>query len=142
MVVGSNTAETHPVIATFLKQAVVRNGARLIVVDPRQTEMTRFAELWLREQPGSDRALFTAMAQVIVAEELYNPAFIAAGTEGFAEFAADLVGRTPEWAETITGVPADDIRPPRACTRGPRPPRSTGAWASARARTAPRTPSP
>ena len=50
MVVGSNTAETHPVIATFLKQAVARNGARLIVVDPRRTEMTRFAELWLREQ--------------------------------------------------------------------------------------------
>ena len=45
MVIGSNTAERHAVIATFLKQAVQRNGARLIVVDPRQTEMTRFAEL-------------------------------------------------------------------------------------------------
>ena len=110
MVVGSNTAETHPVIATFLKQAVVRNGARLIVVDPRGTEMTRFAELWLRAAARPDRALFTAMAQVIVAEKLYNPAFIAARTEGFEAFAADLAGRTPEWAEAITGVPADDIR--------------------------------
>ena len=54
MVIGSNTAETHPVIGTFLKQAVERNGARLIVVDPRQTEMTHFAELWLREKPGTD----------------------------------------------------------------------------------------
>ena len=83
MVIGSNTTETHPVIATFLKQAVRKHGARLIVVDPRQTEMTRFAELWLREKPGTDTALFNAMAQVIVAEKLYDEAFVAARTEGF-----------------------------------------------------------
>ena len=110
MVIGSNTPETHPVIATFLKQAVRKNGARLIVVDPRQTEMTRFAELWLREKPGTDTALFNAMAQVIVAEKLYDEAFVAARTEGFDEYAAGLAGKTPEWAEAITGVPADDIR--------------------------------
>ena len=110
MVIGSNTPETHPVIATFLKQAVRKNGARLIVVDPRQTEMTRFAELWLREKPGTDTALFNAMAQVIVAEKLYDEAFVAARTEGFEEYAAGLAGKTPEWAEAITGVPADDIR--------------------------------
>jgi formate dehydrogenase alpha subunit len=110
MVIGSNTPETHPVIATFLKQAVRKNGARLIVVDPRQTEMTRFAELWLREKPGTDTALFNAMAQVIVAEKLYDEAFVAARTEGFQSYAAGLTGKTPEWAEAITGVPADDIR--------------------------------
>jgi formate dehydrogenase alpha subunit len=110
IVVGSNTAETHPVIATFLKQAVRKNGARLIVVDPRQTEMTRFAELWLREQPGTDTALFSAMAHVVVAEKLYDEAFVAARTEGFEEYATSLVEKTPEWAAAITGVPAEDIR--------------------------------
>jgi formate dehydrogenase alpha subunit len=110
MVIGSNTAETHPVIATFLKQAVQRNGARLIVVDPRQTEMTRFAELWLREKPGTDTALFSAMAHVVVAEKLYDEAFVAARTEGFEEYAASLAEKTPEWAAAITGVPAEDIR--------------------------------
>ncbi len=110
IVTGSNTTETHPVIATFLKQAVERNGARLIVADPRAIEMTRFAELWLRQEPGTDVALFTAMAHGIVAERLYNEAFIAARTEGFAEYAASLAGKTPEWAEAITGVPAEDIR--------------------------------
>ena len=83
MVIGSNTAETHPVIATFLKQAVRNNGAKLIVVDPRQTEMTGFADLWLRQKPGTDTALFNAMAHVIVKEKLYNADFIAARTEGF-----------------------------------------------------------
>ena len=110
MVIGSNTAETHPVIATFLKQAVERNGARLIVVDPRQTEMTHFAELWLREKPGTDTALFSAMAHVIVAEKLVDAAFVAARTEGFEEYAASLADKTPEWAAAITGVPAEDIR--------------------------------
>jgi predicted molibdopterin-dependent oxidoreductase YjgC len=110
MVIGSNTAETHPVIATFLKQAVRRNGARLIVVDPRQTEMTRFADLWLRQRPGTDTALFNAMAYVVVKEKLYNPAFIAERTEGFAEYVESLEEKTPEWAEAITGVPAEDIR--------------------------------
>src|SRR5919197_952131 len=78
IITGSNTAENHPVIATFLKQAVRKNGARLIVIDPRQTEMTRFATLWLRQRPGSDVALFSAMAHVIVEEGLYNHAFVAA----------------------------------------------------------------
>jgi formate dehydrogenase alpha subunit len=110
MVIGSNTTETHPVIATFLKGAVRRNGARLIVVDPRRTEMTRFAEVWLRQKPGTDTALFNAMAQVIVSERLYNETFITARTEGFKEYTASLAGKTPEWAEAVTGVPADDIR--------------------------------
>ncbi len=110
IVTGSNTTETHPVISTFLKQAVTRNGANLIVIDPRQTEMTRFARLWLRHKPGTDVALFNALAHVIVTEKLYNNAFIAGRTAGFAEYAASLELKTPEWAEIITGAPADDIR--------------------------------
>lgn len=110
LVTGSNTTETHPVIATFLKQAVERNGARLIVCDPRQTEMTHFAELWLRQKPGTDTALFNAMAHVIVTEELYDADFIARRTEGFEAYIASLEDKTPEWAEAITGVPAADIR--------------------------------
>ena len=110
MVIGSNTAETHPVIATFLKQAIHKNGANLIIVDPRQTEMTRHADLWLRQHPGTDTALFNAMAHVIVKEELYNRDFVATRTEGFSQYVESLEEKTPEWAAVITGVPAADIR--------------------------------
>lgn len=110
IITGSNTAENHPVIATFLKQAVSRNGARLIVIDPRQTEMCRFATLWLRQRPGTDVALFTAMAHVIVAEGRTNADFLARRTEGFGEYRHSLEEATPEWAEAITGVPAEQIR--------------------------------
>src|SRR5690349_20240254 len=110
IITGSNTAENHPVIATFLKQAVRKRGAQLIVIDPRQTEMTSFAALWLRQKPGTDVALFGAMAHVIVEEGLHNQQFVAERTEGFAEYIASLEDATPEWAEAITGVPAEDIR--------------------------------
>jgi formate dehydrogenase alpha subunit len=110
IVTGSNTAETHPVISNFLKRAVRKNGAKLIVIDPRQVEMTDFATLWLRQRPGTDVALWQAMAHVVVHEKLYDEAFITTRTEGFNEYVESLEDATPEWAEAITGVPAEDIR--------------------------------
>ncbi len=110
IVTGSNTSETHPVISTFLKQAVTQNGAKLIVVDPRQTEMARMADLWLQQKPGTDVAVFNAMAHVIVNEKLYNTDFINERTEGFSDYIESLEEKTPEWAEGISGVPADKIR--------------------------------
>jgi len=110
IVTGSNTTETHPVIANFLKRAVRRNQARLILIDPRQIEMTDFATLWLRQRPGTDVAVWQAMAHVVVREKLFNPGFIQARTEGFAEYIESLESFSPEWAETVSGVPAEDIR--------------------------------
>jgi len=110
IITGSNTSETHPVISTFLREAVVKNGAKLIVIDPRQIEMTQFATTWLRNKPGSDVAVFQAMAHTIVSESLVNIEFINARVENFGVYASSLEGFTPEWAEEISGVPADQIR--------------------------------
>lgn len=110
IVTGSNTTETHPVISLFLKKAVRKNGAKLIVIDPRQIELTDFATLWLRQKPGTDVAVYQAMANVVVSEQLYNRDFIEQRTEGFDEYIESLEHCTPEWAEEITGIPADDIR--------------------------------
>lgn len=110
IVTGSNTTETHPVISNFLKRAVRENGAKLIVIDPRQIEMTDFATLWLRQRPGTDVALWQAMANVVVKEKLYDKKFIQDRTEGFVDYIESLEDYTPEWAEDITGVRAEDIR--------------------------------
>ncbi|MBT3323248.1 MAG: formate dehydrogenase subunit alpha [Anaerolineae bacterium] len=110
IVAGSNTTETHPVISTFLREAVVKNGAKLIVVDPRQIEMTQFATRWLRQKPGTDVAVFQAMAQVIIQENLYDSDFIQKRVDGFDDYAASIQESTPEWAEQISGVPAAEIR--------------------------------
>lgn len=109
IITGSNTTETHPVIANFLKRAVRKNKAKLIVVDPRRIDMTNFATLWLRQNPGTDVAVFQAMAHVIVKEGLYDPEFIASRTEGFEEYLESLEELTPEWAEQVSGVPAESI---------------------------------
>ncbi|MCB9438304.1 MAG: formate dehydrogenase subunit alpha [Anaerolineales bacterium] len=110
IVTGSNTTETHPVISLFLKRAVRQNGAKLIVIDPRQIELTDFATLWLRQKPGTDVAVFQAMAHVIVTEKLYDETYIGTQTEGFEDYIESLEPCTPEWAEAISGVPAEDIR--------------------------------
>lgn len=104
IVTGSNTPENHPIIALQMKAAVEKHGARLIVIDPRRTELCDFATLWLPLKPGTNVPLFSAMAHVIVKEGLVNTEFIAARTEGYAEFVQSLEKFTPEYAEMVTGV--------------------------------------
>jgi formate dehydrogenase alpha subunit len=104
LVTGSNTAETHPIIALQMKAAVSNHGAKLIVVDPRRVEMVNWSTLWLPEKPGTDVPLFSAMAHVIVKERLYNEDFIKQRTEGFEDFCKSIEHFTPEYAEAISGV--------------------------------------
>jgi formate dehydrogenase alpha subunit len=104
LVTGSNTAETHPIIALQMKAAVEKHGAKLIVVDPRRVEMVNWAALWLPEKPGTDVPVFSAMSHVILKERLYNQDFIDRRTEGFDEFAKSMDKFTPEYAEAISGV--------------------------------------
>ncbi len=101
---GTNTTENHPIIALQMKAAVKKHGAKLIVVDPRRIEMVDYATLWLPEKPGTDVPVFSAMANVILKEKLYNRAFIDERTEGFTEFAQSMEKFTPEYAEEISGV--------------------------------------
>ncbi|HSL42069.1 MAG TPA: formate dehydrogenase subunit alpha [Anaerolineales bacterium] len=110
LVTGSNTSENHPIIALQMKEAVRQNGAKMIVVDPRRIELVDFAELWLPLKPGTNVPVFSAMAHVIVKENLINHEFIANRTEGYTDFVESLEKFTPEYAEEISGVPADDIR--------------------------------
>lgn len=104
IVTGSNTTENHPIVALQMKAAVRKRGAKLIVVDPRRIELVDFSTLWLPEKPGTDVAVFSAMAHVILKEKLYNQAFIDARTENYDAFVQSMEKFTPEYAETISGV--------------------------------------
>ncbi len=108
LVIGSNTSETHPVIAVRMRRAVKR-GAKLIVADPRGIELTKHAALWLRQRPGTDGALISALCHVILRDGLEDTEYIAERTEGIEAFRESVAQCTPEWAEAITGVPAADI---------------------------------
>jgi formate dehydrogenase alpha subunit len=110
IVTGSNTTENHPIIALQMKEAVEKRGAQMIVIDPRRIELVDFADLWLPLKPGTNVPVFTAMAQVIVEEDLVDHDFINDRTEGYPEFLSSLEKFTPEFAADVSGVPAQDIR--------------------------------
>jgi formate dehydrogenase alpha subunit len=98
------------VIGLAIKEAVARNGAKLIVADPRGIDLVRFATVHLAHKPGTDVALINALMNVIVSENLHNEPFIRERTEDFAALVEVIRDFTPEKAEAITTVPAEAIR--------------------------------
>jgi len=102
-VIGSNPPEAHPVIGTKMRQAQ-RRGAKLIVADPRKTELAAKADVWLRLRPGTDIALINGIINIILQNSWEDTAFIASCTHGFAEMAAAAAEYTPDKVAEITGV--------------------------------------
>jgi len=109
-VTGSNTTEAHPIIALRIKDAVMNQDADLVVADPRKIDLTRFADLHVQQRCGTDVALFNAMMHVILEEGLQDEEYIRDRTENVDALRECVADYTPERAEAITGVPADDIR--------------------------------
>jgi len=107
-VIGSNTTEQHPLVADQIVKGV-KKGARLIVADPRQIQLTKLAALHLSHRPGTDVALINGMLNVIIAEDLVDREFVDSRTEGFEELKEAVAGYTPRKAAKITGVPAEKI---------------------------------
>ena len=109
LVIGSNTTEAHPVLALRMKRAV-RDGAKLVVADPRKIWLTKIATRHLQLRPGTDVWLLNALMHVILEEGLQDEEYIRAHTVDF-DSVREVVSRyTPEDAERVTGVPAEDIR--------------------------------
>jgi formate dehydrogenase alpha subunit len=108
-VVGSNTTACHPLIATRIYRAKER-GARVIVADPRQTQIGNLADLSVHHRLGSDVALLNGMMHWIIENDWHDKDYIAARTEGFEALAATVAAYSPQRVQDITGVPADDIK--------------------------------
>ena len=108
LLVGCNPTEAHPVIGMRVRRAV-NQGVRLIVVDPRRTQLARSAEHWLPLRPGTNVALLNGLAHIIIRDGLHDKKFIAARAEHFAEFAENVRSYTPQRMAEITGVPATDL---------------------------------
>ena len=106
---GSNARETHPIFFHHLLRGV-RNGARLIAIDPRRTGSAEWADVWLGLDVGSDISLANAMAREIIHAGLANDEFIKRATTGYEEFARCVEAYPLERAERETGVPAAAIK--------------------------------
>ncbi|WP_405905692.1 formate dehydrogenase subunit alpha [Streptomyces sp. NBC_00828] len=115
MVIGANPTDGHPVFASRMKRRL-REGAELIVVDPRRIDLVRSPHIeaahHLQLKPSTNVAVVNAMAHVVVTEGLADLAFVAQRCEGFAEW-AEFVARpenSPEATEEVSGVPSGELR--------------------------------
>jgi formate dehydrogenase major subunit len=109
LVVGANATEDHPIVGARIKQAALQ-GARLIVIDPRAVELSRYADCHVALRPGTNIALLNAMAHVIVTEELCDGQFIENRVDSFLPFTTFVAAWSPERAASICGVAAETIR--------------------------------
>jgi len=108
-VIGSNTTEQHPLVATRIFEAIDK-GAKLYVADPRRIRLTDFAHGYAPIEPGTNLAMINAMIHVIIEEGLQDQKFIDERTNSYDIMKASVADCTPEWAEPITKVPAETIR--------------------------------
>ena len=108
-VIGANPTVNHPVAATWIKNAV-KKGAKLIVADPRRSDLARHATYFLQFKADTDVALLNAMVHTIIHEGLANQEFIKNRTNGFDELKKNVEGYSPEAMAPICGVPAPMIK--------------------------------
>jgi anaerobic selenocysteine-containing dehydrogenase len=108
LIVGRNSYAADPVQWAALKRAKER-GARIVVIDPKRIPACDLADLWLRPRPSTDAAIALAMMQVMIAQGLYDRAFVERWCHGFAELKQRVAAYPPEVAAQLTGVPADAI---------------------------------
>jgi formate dehydrogenase major subunit len=109
VIIGANPTVNHPVAATWIKNAI-KNGSKLLVLDPRRSDLTRLAHRHLQFKPDTDVPLLNALMNVIVTEGLVDEAFIASRTIGYEELRQNVQGYTPELMAPICGIDADTLR--------------------------------
>ncbi|MDS0477318.1 formate dehydrogenase subunit alpha [Natrinema sp. 1APR25-10V2] len=108
LITGSNTTESHPVLATRIKQNV-RDGADLVVFDPRKVGIAEHADQYTRTKPGYDVAWINGLIRYIIEHGLHDESFIERNTTGFDDLREKVQPYTPERVEEVAGVPAEEL---------------------------------
>jgi formate dehydrogenase alpha subunit len=109
LITGTNTTANHPIIANYIYEAVTKNGAKLIVIDPRRIKLVELSHVWLRPRVGTNVAWINGLMNVIISENLQAQGYIEARTTGFEELKACLAKYTPDYVSDITGIPSKDL---------------------------------
>ncbi len=120
LISGLNPTENHPIVGARIKQAVLA-GARLVVVDPREIELARFADVHLAIRAGTNVPVLNALAHTIVEEGLFDEEYARDRTEGLEEYTEFLKAYTPESVAKIAGVDAGRIREAARVYAGAKP---------------------
>jgi predicted molibdopterin-dependent oxidoreductase YjgC len=110
MIVGSDPSSNHPVIDARLRRTLEGHQAKIIVINPKQTVLCYYADLWLQPRPGTDIALLNGIARIILDEDLWDKEFIESRTENFTIWRESLAPYSPDRVARITGVPIEAMR--------------------------------
>jgi formate dehydrogenase alpha subunit len=109
LVTGSNTTEQHPLIGSRIINAKQR-GAQLLIIDPREIPLAKFADLHLRQNIGTDVAVLNGMMNVIIEEDLYDKGFVETRTENFEQLKEVVSKYPPKVVEKISGISTVDLK--------------------------------
>jgi len=110
MVIGANPTDAHPVTGAKLKQFAMKSDNVSIVIDPRRTELARYADHHIALRPGTNVAVLNMMMYYIVTEGLVDETFIENRTEGFEDFKKELLAIDLDHIEEISGITRGDVR--------------------------------
>ncbi len=121
MLCGANPSENHPIPGARIKQAVLKRGTRLIVIDPRKTELAAIADVHLQLRPGTNILMFNALAHAIIDEDLADHSFISTRVTEFEEFRSFVADYSPEAVAERCGVDAGFIRQAARIYAGDKP---------------------
>jgi formate dehydrogenase alpha subunit len=110
LVIGANPTSSAPIVGYTIKRAVRYKGARLLLIDPLQTNLASFAQIWLRPKIGTDLALLNGMARVIIADGLLNEASVTRMIDTFTALRQSLEIFTPEYFAEESGVSSQELR--------------------------------
>ncbi len=110
LITGSNTTWCHPVFGGMIKKAVKQNGVKLVVVDPRETDLAKVADLHVRQRGGSDVVWLMGVQNIIVSEGWYDDEYVKANCEGWDEYKKALEFYTVQKVEELSGIKPDQIK--------------------------------
>jgi formate dehydrogenase alpha subunit len=109
LITGSDTTAQHPLIGSRIINSVLDRGAKLLIVDPRKIELSKYATIHMQQKNGTDVAWINGMMHIIIQEGLEDKAYIQERTEGFTELKELVKEYTPEYVEKITTIPKEKL---------------------------------
>jgi len=109
LIIGSDTSAGHPVIAARIKHAIRYGKTKLIVCDPKEIDMVKYATIYARQRCGTDVALLNGIMHVIIKNNWYDKKFVEERCEGFEALKEEVEKYPPDKVAAITGVPAEQI---------------------------------
>lgn len=110
LLIGADVDDDNLIFGNQMREAMRKNGAKIILIDPRRTSWEKWTDLWLRPNPGTDLVLINGLIRHLIEAKAYKNEYVLSKTEGFESFKSSLDRFTDELVEKVSGVSSTDLR--------------------------------